>query len=294
MTSTVLRSPASATASATALVNEPDTEVVTRILAQINVVRNEPATCTKYFQFKLPKPPTLETIAKKIDGPKFRSMLRVSIDSEHLRIKMHMPGSTHGRAAGLGHFILDAGKALDNTFMRHLFASTNGGRSPHFDFTTSTMILPEQRHGNYRKQPGWSAYPVARPSKMPSIVIEVGVSENMNDLRDDARQWLNNFGPQVLTVVLMKIHPETQTPSSDVTVEIWNRNPTTSAPRRARGPWTYYQTPNIPPNIPPAANLILHATDLFLPIDMPPFMAGQQIDIQGADIQFWVDQVLGD
>ncbi|KAJ7438456.1 hypothetical protein FB451DRAFT_1303467 [Mycena latifolia] len=259
----------------TARAEEPDSEVIMRILAEINVTRSEPATCTctKYFKVKLPKNPhTLEAILDKIDELEFRSMLRVSIDSEHLRIKMHVPGSTHGRAAGLGNFILGAGQALNNTFMRHLFTSGAG----------------EQLHGNYRKQPDWSAYPVARPSKMPSIVIEIGVSEAINDLQDDARQWLNDFGPQVLTVVLVKIRPGTKTLLLDMSIGVWNRDPITSTPRCARGPWTYYQTP-----APPPANLVLDDTDLFLPTEMPLFIAGRQIVIQGADIQFWVDQVLG-
>ncbi|KAJ9314711.1 hypothetical protein DTO271D3_4957 [Paecilomyces variotii] len=77
------------------------------------------------------------------------------------------------------------------------------------------------RGSNSSSKEGDSAYQnqVLRPHDYdwPNFVIEAGYSENIPNLRMDARWWIENSGGQVLMVMLIWISPPTKT----VLIEKW-------------------------------------------------------------------------
>jgi len=62
--------------------------------------------------------------------------------------------------------------------------------------------------GTPRKQPDWSMKPRnvrANPGDFPTIVIEVGFSETLRRLRNDARLWFSMSGNNVQIVILIAV-----------------------------------------------------------------------------------------
>jgi len=82
----------------------------------------------------------------------------------------------------------------------------------------TTFTLP-----NGLKEPDMYISPLTRPKEDPTLVLEVGYSERMSELRLDARRWLSR-NPPVLLVVLIDLKKSnvTGTPPT-VTVEHWTR-----------------------------------------------------------------------
>ncbi|KIM85552.1 hypothetical protein PILCRDRAFT_816751 [Piloderma croceum F 1598] len=72
------------------------------------------------------------------------------------------------------------------------------------------------------KEPDAQIFLTGRGPKDPTLVLEVGYSEGMSDLRLDARRWLSRT-PPVLLVVLIDIKKPHTTGMPTVTVEHWRR-----------------------------------------------------------------------
>ncbi|KAF3391740.1 hypothetical protein F1880_007444 [Penicillium rolfsii] len=84
------------------------------------------------------------------------------------------------------------------------------------------------------KEPDASFYPgrqldAGAPVPWPSLVLEVGLSESVPQLRTDARWWYSNSSHQTQLVVLIYANPSTH----DASIEIW-----TPVPNRRAGPTT--------------------------------------------------------
>jgi len=80
----------------------------------------------------------------------------------------------------------------------------------------------------YSKEGNWALKPFGTRSteSSPSLVLEVGMSESMQQLRADARFWYANSGTSHST----KLMSVPLTPRRRVDIEVWTETP---SPRRA-------------------------------------------------------------
>jgi hypothetical protein len=78
------------------------------------------------------------------------------------------------------------------------------------------------------------------PAQWPSLVVEVGLSESLSQLRTDARWWYSNSNQKTQLVVLISANPTTH----DADIEIWTQvvNQRVGATTRgtSRGETTYF------------------------------------------------------
>ncbi|KAJ7159459.1 hypothetical protein C8R46DRAFT_1108360 [Mycena filopes] len=176
---------------------------------------------------------------------------------------MHAPHGPHAiAAAGLGTEIAVAGARIDRGFTSALRAR---GQSVFASGATS-------------KEPDWAAYPSTRASKCPSIVIESAVSESMAQLERDARLWLTGFGnDEVLTVIGVKVWQGT------TTLGVWKRDGRGVPRSVSSGEYGLDE---------PVPDMVLHPQDLFLPLEMPSWMAGQVLRITGGSLEAWITAIL--
>ncbi|KAJ7642668.1 hypothetical protein DFH06DRAFT_604362 [Mycena polygramma] len=184
---------------------------------------------------------------------------------------MHPITKTHGTAVGgLVHQLTSMGSAINPGFNLALMACCDAGHPS----------------GAISKQPDWGAYPGDRASLDPSIVVEVAVSESDMQLRRDAEMWLNLYNGKVLTVITIKICPETGLYYKQIEFGMWKRNPLTSVPEVTLQ-WRHgiQEVAQVPA-------LVLQASDLFLPSEEPLWMAGQSVTITAQYMQHWVLAVL--
>jgi len=87
--------------------------------------------------------------------------------------------------------------------------------------------------GTPRKQGDWSMMPRnfrPNPGDFPTIVIEVGFSETLQKLRNDARLWFSMSGNDVKIVILIAVRAA----SNRIIIEKWTLGPVPAHRRRMR------------------------------------------------------------
>jgi hypothetical protein len=113
------------------------------------------------------------------------------------------------------------------------------------NFTARTMGLPQIERqllgagqcrapgGTPSKEPDWSMVPAnVRPSPddFPTIVIEVGFSETLQKLRNDARLWFSTSSNDVQIVILIAVRAA----NNQIIFEKWALGPVAAGRRRTR------------------------------------------------------------
>ncbi|KAE9393753.1 hypothetical protein BT96DRAFT_978808 [Gymnopus androsaceus JB14] len=211
----------------------------------------------------------------KLDTLPYRSRLRVTFFPGTFRVKVQMPTTAQGVAlSGLGAAIILSG-ALVNPAFTDLFYPSGDGKQQY------------QRAG---KEPDWSGYPCGRRNKLPSVIIEVGVSESMTELERDAKEWLTKFGNQVLTVIIVKVWPKTVTFAAKVEYAVWKLNSQTDVPYSVPNQGGKFERNNL--HLLPA--LTLDAMDFLLPTEMPAsgFLPGNTVTVNSREMRCWVEEIL--
>ncbi|KAJ7612429.1 hypothetical protein DFH06DRAFT_1243225 [Mycena polygramma] len=212
----------------------------------------------------------IQEACTQLDALSYRNVLRITITPGKLRVRIHPITKTHGTAAGgIAHQITSMGSAIH----------------PGFNIALQSCCDACHFAGGVSKQPDWGAYPGNRASFIPSIVIEVAVSESYVQLTRDAELWLNSYS-EVLTVIIIKVRPETVLYCKEVQLEKWKRNPATSVPE------VTFQWRHGFQEIAQVPALVLQASDLFLPSEEPLWMAGQAITLTSNYMQEWLRAVL--
>jgi hypothetical protein len=105
------------------------------------------------------------------------------------------------------------------------------------DFAARIMGLPREEHqligagtnsaqgGSPKKEPDWSMVNTnirPNPADFPSIVVEVGFSETLPKLREDAELWFSMSNNTVQIVILIAIHRT----NNQIIFEKWTVQPT--------------------------------------------------------------------
>ena len=138
-----------------------------------------------------------------------------------------------------------------------------------------------------------------RPHKLdwPTLVLEVGVSESLPKLRNDARWWLSNSGDRVNIVLIFHINEGTKT----MLIERWETIPATATATATAtgGPVTRSRRP--PAQIPTRMQAItidqnnitgtpltLHFHQVFLRQPNPP---EQDLVFTAQDLRDWSDDI---
>jgi hypothetical protein len=130
-----------------------------------------------------------------------------------------------------------------------------------------------------------------RPHKLdwPTLVLEVGGSESLLKLRNDARWWLSNSRGQVNIVLIFHINQGTKT----MLIEKWETIPATGGPvTRSNQPPTQIPTQiqaiTIDQNNITGAPLTLHFHGIFLRQPNPP---EQNLVFTAQDLRNWSDDI---
>jgi len=91
---------------------------------------------------------------------------------------------------------------------------------------TKVWVLLDVRLWDREKQADASVRPMVSASKFPSIVVEVGSSESIGQLRIDMRLWIEH-SPEIELGILLSIDPPVQPNPTlpRITVELWRHFP---------------------------------------------------------------------
>jgi hypothetical protein len=92
----------------------------------------------------------------------------------------------------------------------------------------TSISLPAYELGLRKKQPDDGIQPLFNPSGLPSIVVEVGSSESLNQLKIDARLWLE-YSAEVSLVLYC--HSLTRISSDKARHPYFNRPPPSPLPK---------------------------------------------------------------
>lgn len=100
------------------------------------------------------------------------------------------------------------------------WARVGAGAAP-----TTYKVVTGANDKNKGKQPDESFLPLTRqPSGWPTLVIESGLPESMQCLREDAKWWFENSAGAVHTVLILGINTDTKT----IEMERWRYNRTSA------------------------------------------------------------------
>ena len=155
----------------------------------------------------------IERERSRSELPAFRFLYDAA--EEMLIIKL-MPGPHHELAAV--HFI---------EMFKDKMASLGINRNSLMNFGATRFGTP----GGRSKEPDGALRPRTRvlATDWPSIVIEVGVSESLSQLRTDAHFWLTRSGGQTRIVILLAVKKATRV----MKIERWEHTPRTRLTRRS-------------------------------------------------------------
>ena len=92
-------------------------------------------------------------------------------------------------------------------------------------FGSTTYIAPNGR--STEADDSWGPSDGVLGIDLPSLVIEVGVSESLGQLRMDAHHWLTQGGGQNRVIIILAVNK----PSRLMTIERWELEPTTRPTR---------------------------------------------------------------
>ncbi|KAF8349312.1 hypothetical protein F5887DRAFT_878335 [Amanita rubescens] len=171
-------------------------------------------------------PDQLKSAYDLLDKAEQRRAMRVTYSDDHNFIVRYMPGAVHEEtcwswAAALS-FALTELTPPPHTFMAPGCAACG---------TTTFELGPRQKQADAGIRP--------IPSRLPSVVLEVGDSESLTQLKIDAKLWLEHM-PEVQLVILLSISPPIA-PHLDlprIIIQLWRgyppRNPPRTAAARAR------------------------------------------------------------
>jgi hypothetical protein len=126
-----------------------------------------------------------------------------------------------------------------------------------------------------------------RPNRLdwPTLVLEIGVSESLRRLRNDARWWLTNSAGRVRVALIFHVNRETKT----ILIERWETTPATGGPATrsnlppAQIP-TCMQAITIDQNNVTGTPLTLHFHQIFL---RQPNLPEQDLVFTAQDLRVW-------
>jgi len=166
----------------------------------------------------------LESAHTLLDREEERRSMRVTYSDEHNFIVRYMPSVVHETSASNWNILLSAS-------LLQLTPLSPNELPPGCMLTGSTTI----DLGPRKKQADASIEPLTLPS-CPSVVLEVGTSESLTQLRIDARLWLEHI-PLVQLVILLLIDPPLAANPHHprITIQLWRSFPLNHPPRTVGG-----------------------------------------------------------
>lgn len=138
----------------------------------------------------------LQAAYNLLDKEEHRRAMRVTYSNNPNFIVRYMPGSVHQAAHA-------SWSIYTHQALRDLLPHPHPTAAPGCDFTAAS----EQKLGQRKKEPDSGIVPIG--SKRPSVVIEVGSSESITQLKIDAHLWLEHM-------------PEVSQLSSPLPLDYWN------------------------------------------------------------------------
>lgn len=171
------------------------------------------------YEFKIGEN-ELQAAYNLLDEEEHRGAMRITYSNSHNFILRYMPGSVHQTAH-------TSWSIYTHQALRELLPHPKPTAAPGCDFVAAS----EQKLGQKKIEPDSGIVP--NGSNRPSIVIEVGSSDSLAQLKIDAQLWLEHM-PEVQLVILVLIDPPAAAhPHIPViTIQLWR---SFSPPERHRG-----------------------------------------------------------
>ncbi|EDR04553.1 uncharacterized protein LACBIDRAFT_330473 [Laccaria bicolor S238N-H82] len=164
------------------------------------------------YEFKISEN-ELQAAYNLLDEEEHRGAMRVTYSNSHNFIVRYMPGSVHQAAHA-------SWSIYTHQALRDLLPHPKPTAVPGCVFIAAT----EQTLGQRKKEPDSGIMPIG--SNRPSIVIEIGSSESLTQLKIDAQLWLEHMPEVQLGILVLIDPPAAANPNPPVaTIQLWRGFP---------------------------------------------------------------------
>jgi hypothetical protein len=185
-----------------------------KVLNQIrSKIKNASDRHVHIYSFNV-HPEQLEVAFALLDKQKQRQSMRVTYSDDYNFVVRYMPGQLHKRA--VIYWVICLSHALSH-LMPPAYPIPPG---LHWAGSTTFQV------GLNRKEADSSIRPIAAMSRFPSVVLEVGDSESLAQLKIDARLWIEHVAEVNLVILLSISPPIAPLPNFPrITVQLWKCSP---------------------------------------------------------------------
>jgi len=232
-------------------------------------------SCVAVYSFNVHQS-ELELAYVLVDKLNSRKNMRITYNDEYNFVIKYMPSTAHVISHNFWTFsliaslvLLSGGDSMISTGCT-LFGATRFTLSPGKNKEADASVCPPDTNS-------------------PTVVVEVGDSECLSQLRCDARGWLESMLLHVQLVVIICIDPP-RAPHLTlprITIQHWKSVLSTRAGNHAQmvwhADWTHATTPNY----------YVPLMDLFLPGAIPPIYGGATMAVfNDSDVAHWRQNVI--